>query len=86
MTQIPPEAINLFTARMSLENDHTKIEEKKRNLKPLSDFVFFFALVYDCILIKTHNIESRCVTGPKNTLFAGVSVHPSAWKFYRLEQ
>ena len=33
---------------------------------------------------KTHSIESRCVIGPENTLFAGVCMHLSARKFYRL--
>ena len=37
---------------------------KVRNLKPLSLFVFFFALTRERIFIKTHTIESRGVTGP----------------------
>ena len=32
---------------------------KVRNLKPLSIFVFVFALAREKIFIKTHNIESR---------------------------
>ena len=52
------------------------------NLKPLSLFVFFFALACKRIFIKAHSIESRL----ENILFAGISVHLSDWKFYRLEQ
>ena len=36
--------------------------------------------------IQMHSIESRCVIGPKHTLFASASVHHSARKFYRLGQ
>ena len=46
---------NPFTAMMSFENN-----QKVQNLKPLSLFVFFFALACDRILIKMHSIESRC--------------------------
>ena len=49
-----------------------------RNLKPLSRFVFFFALACKRIFIKTHGIESRCVIGAENILFAGASMHHSA--------
>ena len=51
------------------------------NLKPLGLFAFFFALACERIFIKTHNIESRCIIGQENTLFAGASVHLSAQKF-----
>ena len=37
------------------------------------------------IFIKTHGLESRCVIGQENILFAGVSVHLSARKLYRLQ-
>ena len=33
-----------------------------------------------------HSIESRCVIGAENILFAGASVYFSARKFYRLGQ
>lgn len=59
---------------------------KLRNLKPLSLFAFFFALARERIFIKTHSIESRCVTGPENILFAGASVLLSARKFDLLGQ
>ena len=36
------------------------------------------------IFIKTHNTESRCIIGPENILLAGVCMHFSARKFYRL--
>ena len=35
---------------------------------------------------KMHSIKSRCAIGPENILFAGVSVHLLARKFYRLGQ
>ena len=44
-----------------------------KNLKPLSLFVFLFALACERIFIKTHCVESRCVTALENTLFAGAS-------------
>ena len=50
---------------------------KVQNLKPLSLFVFFFAMTCERIFTKTDIIESRCVTGPENILFAGASVHLS---------
>ena len=34
--------------------------------------VFFFALAGERIFTKTFSIESRCVIGPENILFAGV--------------
>ena len=64
---------------MSLEKQITK----ERNLKPLSFFVFCFALACERVLIETIASESRCVIGPENILFAGASVHLSARKFYR---
>ena len=57
-----------------------------RNLKPLSLFVFFFALARERSFIKTYSIESRSLTGTENILFAGASAHLSAHKFYRLGQ
>ena len=33
---------------------------KVRNLKPLSLFLFFFALACKRLIIKTHSVESRC--------------------------
>ena len=42
---------------------------KSENLKPLSLFVFFFALALERIFIKTHHTESTCVTGPESILF-----------------
>ena len=55
---------------MSLEND-----TKRAKFETL-----------DPIFIKTYSIEIRCVIGPEDILFAGASVHLSAWKFYRLGQ
>ena len=63
---------------------HLKTTNKMRNLKPLSFFVFFFARAYERLFIKTHSIQSECVNGPENILFAGASVYLSARKFYRL--
>ena len=40
-----------------------------RNLKPLSLFVFVFALVCQRIVIKTHSTEERCVIILKNIVF-----------------
>ena len=74
--------INPFTAMMTHKNDLSKL----RNLNPLTLFVFFFALAYERILIKTRSTESLCVVGPDNILFAGASVHFSVQKFYRLGQ
>ena len=34
--------------------------------------------------MKAHSIESRCVMGMENILLAGMSIHLSAQKFYRL--
>ena len=59
--------------------------------------VFFFALAGERIFIKTFSIESRCVIGPENILFAGVigpenilfageSLDLSARKSYKLGQ
>lgn len=54
-----------------------------QNLKPLSFSVFLFAQARE--FTKTQSIESkRVVLGPENILFAGVSVHLSTRKFYRL--
>jgi len=61
-------------------------QQQMRNLKSFSLFVVFFALACDRILMKTHNIENRCVVGPENRLFVGASVHLSARTFYRLGQ
>ena len=38
------------------------------------------------VLGKKKRKKSRCVTGPRNILFAGASVHLSTRKFYRLGQ
>ena len=54
---------------------------KCETLKPVC---FFFALACERIFIETYSIESRCVIGPENTLFAGASVHLSARALYRL--
>ena len=42
--------LNAFTAMMSFENDPVKVP----NFKPLSFFVFSFALAYERISIKAH--------------------------------
>ena len=48
---------------MSFENN-----QKVQNLKPVSLFVFFFALSSERIFMKTHSTEGRCVIGPENTV------------------
>ena len=50
---------------------------KMLNLKPFSLIVFFLAPGCEKIFIKTYSIESRCVIGPENILFAGAFVHLS---------
>ena len=71
---------------------------KVQNLKPLNLFVVFFALACQRIFTKTDIIESSCVIGSENLLFASenllfasenllfasASVHLSARKLYRL--
>ena len=74
--------INPFTAMMS----HKKKKLKNCEFETLECFVSFLALACERVFIKTHSVESRCVTGPENTLFADASVHISARKFYRLGQ
>ena len=59
---------------------------KVQSLKPLSLFVFCFALACERTCIKTHSIESTRVIGPENRLFAGRSEHLSARILYRLGQ
>ena len=39
-----------------------------QNLKPLSRFVFFFALACERIFTQTHSIESRCYRIEKHTV------------------
>ena len=75
--------INTFTAMMSLENDHQKCEIW--NLQAFFSF-FFSAQACEKSFITMHSIESRCVTGPENILFADMSLHFSAQKLYRLGQ
>ena len=60
--------LNPFTAVTSLE-DKIKVQ----NLKPLSLFVFFFALALERIFIKIHRTERRCYRTGKYTVFV---VHP----------
>ena len=80
---------NPFTAMISFENDPQKCAQFEI-LKPFFFFFFFlfflFALPFERIFTKTHSVESRCVIGPENILFAGVCAHFSARKFYRLGQ
>ena len=61
---------------MSFEKGPMKVQ----NLKPISLFVFFFALACGRNFIKAHSTESRSVIGQENILFAGVSPHHSAQK------
>ena len=63
-----------------------KTTDKRAKSDTLTHFCLLFALAFKKIFNKTYSIESRCVIGPKNTLFAGASVHLSARKFYRLGQ
>ena len=72
--------INPFTAMVS----HAKMTNK--SVKSETVFVFFFVHRHQCerIFIRTHSFESRCIMGPENVLFEGVSVHLSTWKFYKL--
>ena len=70
----------------SLSWCHLKTTNNSAEFKTSSLFVFFFALACERIFIKMHSAESRCVVGPENILFAGVSVHLSDQKFYRLGQ
>ena len=72
--------LNPFTAMVSFENN------KGVKFEPLILFVFSFAQACEWISIKTHIIENRCVIGLESTLSAGVFVHLSAGKLYRLEQ
>ena len=44
------------------------INNKFKNLKPVSLFVFFIALACEMIFIKMRSTESRCVIGPENML------------------
>ena len=70
--------------------------ESANNLKPLSletlnpsCLLFCTGMWLFCeriLMKKMHSTESRCVTGPENTLFAGASVQLSAQKFYKLGQ
>ena len=57
-----------------------KTTNKSARFKPVSLFVFFFALACKRIFFKTHIIESRCIIRLENILFAfvGVFVHLSA--------
>jgi len=59
---------------------------KSTKFETLEPFVFFLTLARERSFIKTHSIESRCVIGPENILFAGASVHLSAQKLYMLGQ
>ena len=59
---------------------------KVRNLNPLRLFLFFFALAYEKIFIKTHSTENIFVIRPETILFWGASVHLSARRFFRLGQ
>ena len=70
---------NPFTAKTSLGNGQWKC-------KVLNPYAFLFsALACEKTFIKTHALKID-VIGPENILFAGASVHPAAWKFYRLLQ
>ena len=51
------------------------------HLKKNGKNVEFETLPCEMVVIKKHSIESRCVRGPENMLFAGVSVHLSAREF-----
>ena len=57
-----------------------------QNLNSFSLFVFFFALAYERIFIKMHNIKIRFVLGLEYMLLAGGCVQFSAQKFYSLRQ
>ena len=54
---------------MPFENDPKNV----RNLKPLTRFIFFFALAYQRNFIKTHTLKMD-ITGPENIMFAGTSL------------
>ena len=73
---------NPFTAMMSAEKRPIKVQ----NLKPLTVSLLIFALSWERIFIEAHSIESRCVIGPENILFAGASVHLSAQNFHKNTQ
>ena len=68
---------NPFTTTMSLENDHYR-----GKLQILKRFCFCLRITCEMVCIKPHRIESRL----ENILFAGVCLHLSARKFYRLGQ
>ena len=53
-------------------------------LKPLSLFVFVFALACERILIRTHSTGSKRVVRPDNILFVGTSMQLSDRTFYKL--
>ena len=65
---------------------HLKMTSKSVKLKLLEHFCFLFHSGTWKEFHKMHSIECGCVTGPKSRLFAGASMHLSAWKFYRLGQ
>ena len=71
---------------LSLPWCHLRLTNKSAKFESLSLFVFFFTLVYERIFIKTHNIKSDLLLNPQNMLLAGVFVHFSGQKFYRLGQ
>ena len=75
--------VNPFTATMSF----LKTTDKSATFGTLKPFFFFFALASERIFIKiTHIVDSRCVIGMENALFAGASVQHSARTFCRLRQ
>ena len=66
---------NPFIAMMPLENDH-----KSSKFETLMPFLFLFCFCLVCLGMskdfhQMHSIESRCVIGLENILFAGASVH-----------
>ena len=61
-----------------------KTTNKRAKFETVTVSVLFFALSRERIFIETHSVQSRCVKGPENILFAGASVYLSAQKFYRL--
>ena len=58
---------------------------KVQNLKPFSLVVFLFTLACERISIKHTELKIDAI-GLENILLAGVSVHHSARKFYKLGQ
>ena len=75
-----------FHLTPSLPWCHLKTTHESAQFETFKPFCFLFGAGRWKDFHTTHSTESRCVIGPENTLFAGVCMHLSARKFYRLGQ